>query len=871
MSAFPQYGNIYPEVQATIQSRGGNQLAVSGLKPWIRLTSAAGKSGLIMGSNLPHDSFDKRYGNASRAGRLGIDLNGASVFEEVGPMARGYRPSPTIDTISIENGSEGLSRKLKTQIKCYSLSQLDTITRYFLEPRFYVLAEWGWNTKDVVGSLANLTGGVGPAVCEMISYVNLSTMKSKRKNSRGYYDAFLGVITGGGVSYGEDETYIVDVEVTTQGEIPAYLQQHKGTVKPINTKGNANDSSLTFDVDEIEAAENASLLGKALFMYMFNDLPGAKQIQKVKDLMAQEKWLAEYNYINMNTNVKDQLLKTLKDVDVNVENATADARIPDSQPLVSEERFIRVELAWEILNAIDADLLPKDIACNSGNVKKSLDFRINIDNTICRAHKHMFSIDKTKLYVPNKLGPDFGLQAVLGSNSDFKGNFVQIKDGGLATQNFAPSGLPDANNFPQTVKLDIPGGSTYDDSLHKIQTDEYEWGYLKDLYINFDFFCETMEKSGMVSKDIALELLNGLSSGVNLFWNFQIVNDGSKGKTDNGNEILQVVDSSFNGLPPESSAGLARFQAIGKNSPFLEFQLKLELAGALANQIMAQQLTDESSLNIEDKPEEFVGLFASAPDPVGQQLHKLHKEEYAEEEKKKSETRTQTKEQKEKEAQEKWERVKQTGDLSETTQAGWDRIKDKFNDGSILDGLKEVVDVVGELGKDVATNTVDAVNKGLGNDTSAEADTRDSNFDLFMQKAGVFPKLNDPVNMPDLANEVYDLNSSNDATLDDKVMVCATWNDSQLLRQIYEYDLNPSKEKLGYVKKVKKNPGFLPIEVTFKIHGVSGIKVGDVLRVIDLPHVYRRKMLQVFNVSHTVDDDLWTTEVTAKLRNVDLA
>jgi hypothetical protein len=869
MSAFPQYGNIYPEVQNTIKNRGGNQLAVSQLKPWIRIASGY-SNGLVLGSNLKFDSFDKRYGNESRAGRIGLNFDGHSVFEEKGPFARGYRPSPTIDAISIENGSEGLSRKLTTQIKCYSLSQLDTITRYFLEPRFYVLAEWGWNTNEVINSMAKLKGGAEAAVCEMVSYVNLSTMKDKRKNSKGHYDAFLGVITGGGVTYGDDETYIVDVEVTTQGEIPAYLQQHKGTVKGIKTNGNGNDSSLTFDVDEIEAAEKASLLGKALFMYMFNDLPGAKQIQKVKDLMTQEKWLAEYNYINMNGNVKDKLLETLKDVDVNVEDAEDDARVPTSQPLISEERFIRVELAWEILNSIDADLLPKPIQCGGNPDRKSLDFRINIDNTICRAHKHMFSIDKTTLYVPNKLGPDFGLRAVLGSNKPLKGSFLQIENGGLVTQNFAPAGLPDDKNFPQPVKLDIPGGSTYDDSLHKIQTDEYEWGYLKDLYINFDFFCTTMEKTGAVSKDVAIELLNGLASGVNLFWNFQLVNDGSKGKDDNGNEILQVVDTSFNGKPPTSASELARFQAIGENSPFLEFQIKLEIAGAMANQVMAQQMTDESSLNVEDKVEQFTGLFANAPDPVAKKLHQLHREEYAEEEKKKSAEREASREEVEKGKEEAWAKTQNSGTMTETLAMGAQRIKDKFNTG-IVAGVKAVLEVGAEVVKDVGQGAADIGNKIVGNDTEAEGKDRESNFDLFMQKAGVFPKLNDPENMPDLANEWYDIIKSNDATLDDKTLICATWADSQLLRQIYEYDLNPTNAKLGAEKSAAKNPGYLPIEVTFKIHGVSGIKVGDVLRITDLPHVYRRKMLQVFNVSNTIDDDLWTTEVTAKLRNVDLA
>jgi hypothetical protein len=428
--------------------------------------------------------------------------------------------------------------------------------------------------------------------------------------------------------------------------------------------------------------------------------------------------------------------------------------------------------------------------------------------------------------------------------------------------------LPDDKNFPQSVKLDIPGGNTYDDSLHKIEVDEYEWGYLKDLYINFDFFCDTMEKSGMVSKDIALELLNGLSSGVNLFWNFQLVNDGSKGKDDNGNEILQVVDMSFNGKPPNSFEGLAVFQSIAENSPFLEFQIKLEIAGAMANQIMAQQMTDESSFNVEDKVENMItGLFAKGPDPVALQLNRIYKtvDEKAQDEK--SKKRKATRQEKERESAEKYEKLKSTGQLGASDV--WDKL------GQVWDDTDDDTNIFSEGAKEVGallTQTADAIRENtvvfFGGETDVQKEARESNYEVFLQKAGVYPKINDPNNMPDLIDGFLDLNAFDDVKLDDKSIVCAIWNDSQLLRQIYEHDLNAGG--LGYLTTSKKNPGYLPIEVTFKIHGVSGIKVGDVLRIIDLPHVYRRKLLQVFNVSNTIDDDLWTTEVTAKLRNVDL-
>ena len=51
----------------------------------------------------------------------------------------------------------------------------------------------------------------------------------------------------------------------------------------------------------------------------------------------------------------------------------------------------------------------------------------------------------------------------------------------------------------------------------------YEWGYLKDLYIDFDFFSECIESTGLFTKDVYYKILNGLSSAVNMIWDFQIV------------------------------------------------------------------------------------------------------------------------------------------------------------------------------------------------------------------------------------------------------------------------------------------------------------------------------------------------------------
>lgn len=895
MSTFLQYSNVYPEVRSTILNRAGNNLAVSQLKPWIRISSSL-SSGLVVASNLPNDTFGARYGDPITTkdatyphtnGRLGVNFNGTSIYPYSHPtIERANRPSPVIETITISNGTEGLSRKLNFAIKAFTLPQLDSLTAYFLEPRFYLLVEWGNNTQLAYNQMANLYGGIDKAVCEMISYVNLGVLKDKRKNSKGHYDAFLGVITGGGVDYGSDETYIINVEVTTQGEIPAYFQQHKGTSLKINSNStNAAKSSAVFDtISEIQAAEKDKDYGKALFMYMYNDLPLSKRTERIKQFIDNPKWAAEYNFVNMNKTTRDKLIEGLNNEVITVKNkdgTVGKGKVPEGQPLVGKERFIRMELAWEILNTTDLLLEPQIISCNKGKSNKSLDSTISIENTIIRGHKHIFSTDKRYLYIPNKNAPDFGLYDILtGNATSGSSSFISITGNTLATQDLTTIGLPDDRCFPQTTACTETGAKVYDESIFSLNQDPYEWGYLKDLFINFDFFCECMQRSGHVIKDVALDILNGLSSAVNLFWDFQIVENGSVSSTkDNiGDMCLTVVDKNFSGKPPGSTEGYLTLQSIGSNSPFLDFKIKLEVAGAMANQVMAQTNNNQqnspspaqSSYNIDDKVENFQGLFSSRPDRVGSLLHTIYKESLEAAKKEAEQVEQQQKTTEEKLAEINETLIKNIQIKAQTeaiTLAEFEAMK-MYATGLALSGEFGLAWDLGTtiLSATVTSNSAELANQITEGESRKETQQRNTNYEIFMQKAGVYPKINNP-NV-----DTWDGAFQNEDSIvaDESQIVCAVWEDTQLLRQIYEYDLT-NQNIFSFNFGAAKNPGYLPVEVNFTIHGVSGLKIGDLLHFVDLPRQYRTKLFTVFQVEHSVNDDMWQTNVIAKLRPISIA
>ena len=264
---FPQLANIDENIVKTIKSKTGNNVKASKVMPWIRLISSLDNF-LILESIGTAVSFAQQYGNTTKSGRVGVDKDGKSIFTE--GTSRGFRPSPTISSISISQGNEGLSKKSSFQIIAYSLEQAEMIMEYFIEPGNHVLVEWGENKDEAISQKADPV-----TACELLRYNNLAYIQKKRTDSNGLYDAVLGTITGGNLSYGDSETFNIDVELTSIGELPAYLQHHKG----FELNNSDAKSSLSFKaLGDIK--KTFPPVGEMLFQQMYNKLPSSKRIQR---------------------------------------------------------------------------------------------------------------------------------------------------------------------------------------------------------------------------------------------------------------------------------------------------------------------------------------------------------------------------------------------------------------------------------------------------------------------------------------------------------------------------------------------------------------------------------------------------------------
>lgn len=804
VNTFPQLSNIDSTTRGVIESRAGKNVTASTLIPWMRILSAVG-SGLVIESIPKNDSFSQRYGSSSRAGRVGIDFSGKDYFED--ESVRGYRPSPTISSLSIENGAQGLSRKTTFTIVCYTIGQAEIVTKHFLEPGYTVLVEWGWNSPKSANQKCGLN------VCEIADYNNIKTILKKRKDSGGTYDAVLGFITGGGMDYGDGETFNVNIELTSLGEIPAYLQPHKGFNTTISS-GNKVVTGDKFQGHQINAARTGNQgkqdIGKGLFMQMYNDLPNVKQIAEVKNLVDNPRWTDPANFINMDEKIRESLRDDFDDGTARIKgnNDETETEIPEGIDLVTSERFIRMDLAFEILNTVQDGTLIPVIEGDCGK-KVLMNNRISIDDTICRAHKHIFSTDVSKLYIPNKNLPDFGLVDALTSK-EIKSTF--IKFGGSGENQYVEKtvdGHPETDRtykyFPRTVSFNYNDLNALIPEAMPYKTFEpYSWGWLTDLYLNFDFFKEVIDRKGLLIKDIVLEILNGVSSAVNMYWEFQIVDRCSKGASENTSELrnsveagvpeLQIREIGTGGVPTKAIQTV--FQSRGLKTPFIQSSLKMDIPGAMKNMIVGQrnaasQGNAEARDIIMDGNKD--GLFSNVVDPVLKAINSMAKN-------------------------------------AEQAKKDPEKPEEKKSDEDI------------------------------------EKENKKKNLELFTQTAGIFPRIQNSKGNTDAVVNWFDFIDTNRSTLNE-LLIVGTYNDPSLLKMIQQID--DCIFTGGSYKGVRNNSIILPIKFDFTIHGVSGLKVGDVFKIDDLPKKYRTKIFQIMRINHSLDDNGWFTQVESQIRNTD--
>jgi len=288
---FPKLTNIESKIVESIKSK--DTIHASQLNCFIRVISGAAE-GLIMTSNPNWKLFSAAgvaepsfYGDSVGSGAIGMNWGGKPVYaaqkSTIGDIP--LKPSPVITAINVKEGKDQISRHCDLKITAYTLSQVELLQMYLMEPGYSLFIEYGWNTDLGVSGLIPLT--YRTIVSDAGKYsLDQNSLHTKRVSTLGDYDSFFGFIVGGTVSSNGD---FFDISIKLRGApgLPTYLQSHNNIEVIENGKVSNKYSRPPFGITDLNLpAQNQ--MAERRFKQMFNDLPKVRQTTFVTDLLKPE-------------------------------------------------------------------------------------------------------------------------------------------------------------------------------------------------------------------------------------------------------------------------------------------------------------------------------------------------------------------------------------------------------------------------------------------------------------------------------------------------------------------------------------------------------------------------------------------------------
>ena len=867
---WPNLTNIQPNIANKIKSYG-DSMEASKLNAWIRVFSGAkvgNSNGLIMQSNVNRKLFRAVgetsatiYGDLQSSGVLGVDWGNRAVETGIGRISR---PSPVITGFNVKEGKDQISRQATLEIKAFSLEQMEKIQSFFLEPGYSLYIEWGWNTRSGISGFTPATGSA-EAIVKTIADKSLSwtNLSKTRTNSSGEFDCFLGFIVGGNVS-GDSENFNVSVNLRGAPSLPTYMQSYQGTSR-IDADGKIAENRRVFQLfGNTESESETSTLRR--FGKMFNDLPTFRQTTDVESLKSEA---AKNQFINFDEVIKKQVALAVSsewyktdaiEVTVTASDGKAKEEVPIAkEDLFSDKRYIRMDLAVKILNKIGAI-----DRYTIGD--KEVTFQIDIDNTVIGSFPYQYSAKADKLIIPGQL-PDF-FQYYLQSSQikQLQGGILEV-DGNPKAPRGAKDGL---EYFRRTGDLIPPTGEDGKPKDGYFKEKEGYYGYLKYLFVNFDMFKEKIEQKNKNVREIFLDILNEMSSAVNSFWNFQIVEGQFKENTDikpgvfgtqyntpkkDGDIILTVIDENFIGQNPSQEEAVY-FEHVGVGSVFLDANIDISIPAEMTNQIVMTRIggsanPDEALTSTNKKSffETTGDLFTSAVSTTATAA---------------SNEVTSSAETQALQASTGFASKQEEYDLYVKAAADLRAQREKLSSNKIT--TQAEADDFNNLTK--AANKFDQEANRVKRELDAEAkekvkqelEAKSSTLTAFLKKLTVVPISS----LETLDIKENDLNDESELQID---KLKAKFN-------IYTFD---DTEYLDLLKRAafgnKTGTGNLshplPIKYSFKILGNSGIRRGDTFNIRGIPSKYAKHgLFQVTQIEHSLDGNQWFTNITGDYRQI---
>lgn len=541
---------------------------------WARVFSngisklALDKDGFVLGGTY---GFNNSYGfNSNNKITIGVDAKGTPheiPFDRTKTSSGRtqvdfpHRPPPSLTSVSCElNGSNSsfpnLCRKVTFNWKCNSLAQLNYMIPYFLSPRITCLVEWGWNNYDTT-SLVDLQDL--DWINEM--FVDPSYTLDYIKLSRGNYDAGLGFITDYGFKMNENGGYdcfttILNANRLIEGEqisnkiVTKKQNEQDLLVKSFYEFANKNLMSIDADTEEYKGIRKALNLG-----------------EKVED--------ADGNVIDIIDNIEDRVFRIKDD------------KISKNQ----NGLWLRMDLVQDIINAF--------FQVQMENPKVAIIRNFDIMQTRMCGHPFLKATGEDgNVLVPNKYAPRFVYE------SEKSAGFKRPTQEGIYDLLFKEKvesiqrEYELDTSFDDLQKVINKSGQSFpvykDDTLNDKDgklAQKFKsgyWGFLKDLFINAEYF-----KEMILDQDSVLKLIEKLLEGIN-----EALCQICKLKlqpAEYGNSKYSVYDENLPGISTKEDARLLPKITLGDtDSAFLKnASFEIKLSSEMMNQLVMQSANPE--------------------------------------------------------------------------------------------------------------------------------------------------------------------------------------------------------------------------------------------------------------------------------------
>jgi hypothetical protein len=858
---WPILSNIEGRIADKIRSR--NNVAASKLNSWVRVYSGANE-GLILKSHPEYSIFTSFlepsvYGGQTFSGTIGETWGGKNVSGGVG---RALRPRPIITSIETKETKDQISRQATLKIKCFSLEQLEKIQEYFMEPGYTLCIEYGWNTDSAKSSLLPSKGSGTILKKTVEAGLNMDTLHNRRIYADGDWDCFLGFIVGGSVS-NDGENFDVEISLRGSPALPTYMQSHNKPLEQESVSGKLKldektQGPQTYSPIELTTQAGESGAAQRRFKAMFNDLPSFRQTKEIKSLITNCDLKDFINFDKVISNTIAQYSEATKWYGGKKEITVSDVSV-ERDKLFSKQRYVRLSLIVDILN--------KNSTLEKYKVgDKEVTMQIDVHKTPIGAFPCIYSTKKEKL-------------AITGKIPDFTEYFVNTKD---VNQNTLLTTSVDASvgsnrDFVQYSPLN--DGNYHENKGH--------WGYLENLYVNFDMFKNKIEQKNKNIREIFLDILNEMSSAVNSYWNFQIIEK----KDADGNIILGVIDENWIGKP-KAGQKVQMFENNGKNGTFINSTLDISLPGEMTNAIIGRRLKVVTN---PDAPITDVGGFFSAKNDLF--LNEVvanganRKVDNSEEAKKQIQGEKEVKKEEEQKQSEKTQEqidnynAKKVENLKEIREIEVAKSARKIQDGKLTTEQIEMQTKYSGVSDDELkskSNELSAENRSIVDENSklskAKKKQEDTEKENAKQKAQQNLTQNlGKIDVVPIVNK-YALMSVDDAQLTTvetfkQKFVIYCFDDTTFLDKLKNtsfYDNKPStKEHDGENLPDGRLSQPLPIKYSFKILGISGLRRGDMFNINGIPSKYKKHgVFQITELSHVIENMNWVTSVTGEYRQI---